>query len=283
MKNEWPLLVFTLLAEAGVGVFLVSRIVFIRRNKTGKPDSLLKASLLTGFALVLGAAFFSLFHLGRPERAYLAVLHILNSGLSREIFWMMWVLAGMGFLLLLSPVMRRRPKLRNFVTAATWAGGIMLIWNMARLYMLPTVPVWNTPATLVSFFLTAFILGGVLFLNLTLSKADPGVSLIFDSAGGVFALIILQAGLFSLWGPGWGLFAPAGPPPPWSLLDPAAAVRIASLLAGAFLLLRLRRFLREQQSRRSARWTAAAASFFILLGETAGRWIFYASFSRLGL
>lgn len=283
--NEWPLLVFTLLAQAGTGCFLVSWMYSIRPKqlKQSAFQKSQRSALFLILIVLLSAALFSFFHLGRPERAYLAVNHILSSWLSREIVLLLWVLAGLGFLLFFPPAKKQKSAFRISIEILTAVGGLLLIWAMARLYMLPAIPVWNTAATPLSFYLTAFILGGTIYLVLTLHSSLEISGRIFNAAGYIFALIILQTGVFSLWGPGWGLFAGAWQVKQGSFLIPAAALRIIASLAGAFLLLQLRRRLKRGHNQESLFRAAFIAFILILLGETAGRWIFYAAFNRIGL
>ncbi len=278
-------MVFTLLAQAGAGCFLVSRMFSIlpKQLKQTAFQEPQRSALFLSLIVLLSAALFSFFHLGRPDRAYLAVSHILSSWLSREIILLLWVLAGLGILLFFPPAKKQKSAFRKSIEILTAIGGLLLIWAMARLYMLPTVPVWNTAATPLSFFLTAFGLGGTIYLILTLHSSFEISSRIFNLAGYIFAFIVLQTGVFSLWGPGWGLFAGVWQVDHTPFLISAAALRIIAPLAGAFLLLRLRRRLKRSHHQDSLFRAAFIAFVLILLGETAGRWIFYAAFNRIGL
>jgi len=285
LKNEWPLLVFTLLSQAGVGIFWVSRIFFIRsiRNNTGKYKGVVKTSLWMSFVLIMSSAFFSLFHLGRPERAYLAVSHIFSSRLSQEIFWLIWV--GAGTALLLLRIYGKIPgrKLRFILEIFTGAGGIMLIWTMSRLYMIPTVPVWNTAATLSAFYLTALISGSGILLIIVIRKHPYDSPKILKLAGFTSVFVVLQTVNFSLWGPGWGLFAAGNRMLMISLLQGAAGFRLSFSLAGMFLLLLMQHRLKKAGKDGFIRKISAAALWLILLGELTGRWIFYAAFHQIGL
>jgi len=72
-KKEWPLYIFTLSMASLVALFFASVVV----------DYKINPFIFTGVNLVAG--FFSIFHLGRKQRAWRALLNIRNSWLSREI------------------------------------------------------------------------------------------------------------------------------------------------------------------------------------------------------
>jgi anaerobic dimethyl sulfoxide reductase subunit C len=283
--NEWPLLVFTLLAQAGTGCFLVSRMYPILPKQL-KPTAFQgpqRSALFLSLIVLWSAALFSFFHLGRPDRAYLAANQILSSWLSREIFLLLWVLAGLSILLFFPPAKNQKSPFRVTIEIVTGIGGLLLIWAMARLYMLATVPVWNTAATPLSFYLTAFIIGGTAYFVLSLRSSFEKSVRAYNLAGFIFVSVVLQTGVFSLWGPGWGLFAEAWQVKLTPVFFPAAALRIIASLAGAFLLLQLRRRMKHSRQQDLVSRTAAIAFILILLGEIAGRWIFYAAFKRIGL
>ncbi len=285
LTNEWPLLVFTLLAQAGVGCFLVSRIFLFRtgRIQYGEYRSLLQSGLLLSFFLISSAAFFSFFHLGRPERAWLAVSHLLTSWLSREIFLVLWVLSVITILLFFRFKKNQKTTFCIVLEIAASAGAILLIWTMARLYMLPTIPAWNTAATPLSFYLSALILGGMVFFLLVNRRSSFHRTMVFNLAGFTFVLLVLQTGLFSLLGPGWGLFSQDGQAAAAAGINIAAALRISSSMAGAFLLLWIHRRIKRGQPRDLLFRTSLLAFLLILLGEITGRWLFYSVFNRVGL
>jgi DMSO reductase anchor subunit len=213
----------------------------------------------------------------------LAVSHIFSSRLSQEIFWLIWV--GAGAALLLLRIYGKIPgrKLRFFLEISTGAGGIMLIWTMSRLYMIPTVQAWNTAATPSSFYLTALISGSGVLLITVIRKYPYDSPIIIKLAGFTSVFVVLQILNFSLWGPGWGLFAAGTRMRVISLLQGAAGFRLFFSLAGVFLLLLIQHRLKKAGKAGLIRKISAAALLLILLGELIGRWIFYAAFSRIGL
>jgi anaerobic dimethyl sulfoxide reductase subunit C (anchor subunit) len=162
--REWALITFTILAQMSVGAFLVLGVVhFFAARKAGmqEADRLSDRALLAiGPALVLGLLA-SLFHLGSPLSAYRAVSNVGASWLSRE------VLAGVIFTVLggLFAFMQWRKigsfGLRNLIAWITALVGLVYVYSMAMVYLLPNQPAWNTVATPIAFFATALLLGAL--------------------------------------------------------------------------------------------------------------------------
>jgi DMSO reductase anchor subunit len=73
LKNEWPLVTFTILMPLLYGLFTLSVL-----NKSFLPSGIISIAGIIGFAL-------SALHLGKPLRAFRAIFNIRSSWLSREI------------------------------------------------------------------------------------------------------------------------------------------------------------------------------------------------------
>lgn len=160
--HDWALVAFTILAQMAVGSFVVLGIVYFFAARSAgavEADRLSdRALLVIGPVLVLGLIA-SFFHLGNPMNAYNAIGNIGSSWLSREIFF------GLGFAALgaaFAFLQWRKigtSALRNLVAVVAALVGLALVYSMSQVYMLRTVPVWNTVWTPVSFFVTTFLLG----------------------------------------------------------------------------------------------------------------------------
>ena len=160
--HDWALVAFTILAQMAVGSFVVLGIVYFFAARSAgavEADRLSdRALLVIGPVLVLGLLA-SFFHLGNPLNAYNAIGNIGSSWLSREIFF------GLGFAALgaVFAFLQWRKigtsTMRNFVAVLAALVGLALVYSMSQVYMLRTVPVWNTVWTPVSFFVTTFLLG----------------------------------------------------------------------------------------------------------------------------
>jgi DMSO reductase anchor subunit len=148
--RERSLVGFTLMAQTAVGLLWSLAAV-------GLPTT----PLLLVAALTAAAGGASLLHLGSPRRAWRALGNLRVSWLSREILFL--GLFGLGVILMLGAAWIGRPAtgLRHAITIATAVAGGGLLYSMARVYRLRTVPAWDTPLTTASFFLTAGSLGGL--------------------------------------------------------------------------------------------------------------------------
>jgi DMSO reductase anchor subunit len=138
--GELPLVAFTLLGQMAAGMAVLS---FFSGPLT--VPILITLGTLTGLA---GLA--SLLHLGTPLNAWRALGHLKKSWLSREI--LMFGLFGASWLIcLLLPGMGKLPL---------GLSGIGLVYSMAQVYRLRSVPAWDTDRTLLAFAVSAIMLGG---------------------------------------------------------------------------------------------------------------------------
>ena len=96
MSYEWPLLVFTFLAEAAVGTFICAgcaQLVFSRRSEEANRALFLPLLAASPVVLCIGLVA-SLMHLGQVVGAPSALLNIGSSWLSREILFGSLALVG---------------------------------------------------------------------------------------------------------------------------------------------------------------------------------------------
>lgn len=164
--GELPLVIFTVLAQMAVGAFIVlgaftgwatdnfGRLEFAREYS-------FNALLTTGAVLAVGVLA-SLLHLGLPLRAYRALFHLRTSWLSREILSVGSFGAGWAVFCGLLYVLPTFTGLLWGVYGVTALAGLALIYCMARVYRLSSMPGWNSWHTPVSFYLTAGLLGVLL-------------------------------------------------------------------------------------------------------------------------
>ena len=150
-KSEMPLVAFTLLVQMAVGAFWAAQWM---------TDSIpLIPYLLIGACLGIGG-FFSFAHLGAKRNAWRAPFHLKKSWLSREI--LLFGLFGAGWLVgFVLPEMK-------WVTSLI---GVGLIFSMAQVYRLHTMPAWDTWRTMAGFFITSALLGQAVMINLLGAKS----------------------------------------------------------------------------------------------------------------
>ena len=140
-KSELPLVFFTLLGQmaAGIAVF-----AFFSGPLT------VPVLIAIGGLIGLGGLA-SLVHLGAPKNAWRAAIHLRKSWLSREI--LMFGLFGASWLISLA-----MPGMGKLPLALC---GLGLVYSMAMVYRLRSVPAWDTRRTMLAFFVSALLLGGL--------------------------------------------------------------------------------------------------------------------------
>jgi anaerobic dimethyl sulfoxide reductase subunit C len=160
--RDWALITFTILVQMSVGSMWVLGIAhyFAARKYSAEEADRLSDRALFALVPVIALAFIaSLIHLGNPFHAYRAVTNLGSSWLSREIFFGV-VFAVLAFVFAFLQWRKIGSLvLRNVVGWLAALDGLVLVFSMANVYMLPTQPAWNSWATPVSFFATTFLLG----------------------------------------------------------------------------------------------------------------------------
>ncbi len=279
-RHEWPLVAFTLLGQtaAGLALFLMAPIyllpdfAMIPRLRTMKLGACLLVLVLIGAAALL-----SLLHLKHPGRAPRAMANSGSSWLSREILALVLfggATAGLAFLAWRAPASPAAVTLMILVAAEA----VALVFSMSRLYTLPAVPDWNTPATAAAFFGTTVFLGSMLAAlsargEHALVESAAGLrlagtlsKLALAAAGIVFVTALLYSPRFGsrFKRPGARVYEPD------SKLVPVFGVRMVLLLA-ALVLWGVAIFRPSAPA-----WLAWAGFAVACLSETLGRWLFYA-------
>lgn len=161
---EIPLLIFTIMAQMSVGAFLVLGVIDLigsARWGAKKVELIADPALYAiGPTLVLGFAG-SFLHLGTPFNAANSMNHLGTSWMSREI--LVGVCFGaVGGIYALSQLFHWfSPRIRQGLAILTALIGVVLVYVMAALYQLPTVPAWNTWTTTAQFAGTTVLLGAM--------------------------------------------------------------------------------------------------------------------------
>jgi anaerobic dimethyl sulfoxide reductase subunit C (anchor subunit) len=280
--GEWPLVAFTLVAQLAVGVLVVTGgCTHLLGAAWSSPDKsswrlLVLAGVLAALAI---AAILSLFHLHRPARAHTALANLRSSWLSREILSLITFGALVSLLALVSWWRAGGAALERALYALAALAGLALIASMAKLYMLPTAPPWRGPVTLLSFVLTALLVGTLASVFLFAATAQPAMvqRALAHTATTLVAATMLVALLLTpehgLWGarPGPSLRPPARGPRGW---------HIARLLLLALALVVL--LIMPANRHATTAIMAALAFSLILAAELLGRFHFYALMPRRG-
>lgn len=242
--REWPLVFFTVLGQAAAGAafFLVLPLfIFPDWAAIRGVDGLRLAGPAAVVALLGAAAVFSLFHLGRPQRAFRALAKSGSSWLSREITAeLIFGVSSAALAVLTWKMPRSAASITLSVLVVAEAGAF--IYSMARIYTIAAVPVWFSPATPVSFISTTLVLGSLIGAILSGTIGTPGLDQSRFHTGLAGAAVITLGAAFVaavLYAPRFGIFARKEPfpvAPPVQGLAFVQALRLALLgLALAFV------------------------------------------------
>lgn len=299
--REMALVGFTILAQMSVGSFVVLGVAhFFAARRVGREAAeRLSDPALLAIGPVLALAFAaSVFHLGNPLNAVRTLNNLGTSWLSREIFfggafavlgalfaamqWFKWGSAG----------------LRQTLAAVTALVGLALVYVMARVYMLPTVPAWNSWATPVRFFATTFLLGslavGAAFVVETAwrkSKDEATLSLVRASLRWIALAAIVLLGVQFVVLPTYvaQLAAQGGAAAAsaallvqgggWLFIARLLLVFLGAGLLGFFLY----KYSAGPGQERLMAAAAVSAFALVFISEVLGRMLFYAGYMRIGL
>jgi len=263
VDGEWTLVLLTTLSQMAVGTFLLlSVLLLLGGREIDSPGR--KALFATG--LVLAAALLaSIFHLRSPLNAYKMLNNLETSWLSREILALVLFLGTGGLFAVIEFSKRGSPRLRALVATIAAVMGVGLIYCMARVYMLRTVPAWNSSLTLATFFSTAFLLGAV---TLCVAYRNDAVRLKRLAVAGIVILVarILIAVATSNsagWEASEGLVQSVEPER-WLILFQGALLLLGGACLGAV------RFRREAPA-----LLVQGAFLFLFVSELLGRFLFY--------
>lgn len=160
--REWALPVYTILMQLATGSLLalwLMRWTMGRHHGYAAMDEIGRIPLSAIFVTAVVAIAGSHFHLSRPYLSMLAMLNLRTSWLSREVLFTAIFLASVTALTYLLWFVRGYPRLKM---ALGWIGigaGVVSVYCMAMIYLLPTQAMWNSPLTVASFLVTVVLLG----------------------------------------------------------------------------------------------------------------------------
>ncbi len=168
-KPHTPLIFLTVLTQLAIGGFFF---LWLGDLFFQPPSQFLGFGASGMLFVTLLALSVSIFHLGRPVYAFRALKMWRRSWLSREVlaFSLFSLFGGCYALLWLNRLyfhwswLYLNDPLRILLGSLASLVGILGITASAFIYMVPARPSWNTPGTLMRFFLTALILGSLLEL-----------------------------------------------------------------------------------------------------------------------
>lgn len=303
--REWSLILFTLLQQLAVGAFVVIGIVHFWASRKTNPetaDRLANYSLLALGPLLVLAMLASLLHLGNPLSAPRAVTNFASSWLSREIlFSVLFFLVGGVFALMQWRGIGSR-TLRNVLAVIAAVLGVVVVYSMSQIYALEAQPAWNSWYTVLSFFVTAFLLG-VLGVGAAygasygyLRRADPDCvetqcALLRDVLKGLAIAAVVLVGIEFVAAPLYVASLASGTEPARQSAQLLVAdygvvfgLRLVLAFIGAgllaFLIYRAALLRKPEALLINLTYTAFAV---VLVSEVLGRFLFYATHIKLGI
>ena len=162
--RELALVLFTVIMQMAVGAFCVLGGVHFfaaRRNGLDEADKLSNRALVAIGPLAVFALAVTFLHLGNPVNAPRAISNLGTSWLSREITLALLFSVGGAVFAFLQWRKLSTPALRNALALVVAAVGLVLVYAMSSVYVLPSVPAWDSVNTPISFFVTTFLLGAL--------------------------------------------------------------------------------------------------------------------------
>lgn len=202
--QDWPLVLFQILVQAGVGMFLVLGVMHtishFRREYEEEYTRLALVGFAIVFALVGAALVISWFHVSQMLRVFSSAPNLGSSWMAREVVFIVAFL-GMVAVTIGLWLFRQVPyNIRLGWGILCGLVGLMAMTSMSMIYMLNNRPAWNTPSTMMTFMTTTAILGiltsGVVSgaYHLVVGRRVPGLSAVLSrdySTLGMWALVAL--------------------------------------------------------------------------------------------
>ena len=171
---ELPLVFFTVLAQAAIGAVLISG---LRQYACEGPAGDVRrewmfASGLLGLGLVA-----SLFHLGHPLGAPMAIRHLGTAWLSREVLG-----TGLFLVLTVAGIATAGERIGKGLVVAAGIVGLLAVFSMGMTYAPPAFPAVNNALPLVFFLLTAIMLGSALAALFSPEEKRGGMRAVLTTA-----------------------------------------------------------------------------------------------------
>jgi len=303
--REWALPFYTILMQLSVGTLLmlwIARGVYLRRFSDAEINRIVKFPITIIFLTVCMAMVGSHFHLSQPLHSYLAVMNFRTSWLSREIAFTVLFFLTTASLLTLHWLSDRRTKLKTILGCFGILFGFALVFCMSHIYLLPTQSAWNSPFTILSFYLTMLLLGcialpAILLIDfsfsnvLALEQYDQQYMLIrrvliWSAGAGIIAWIVVVALNFyqlSLLRSG-DQWAQTSFDLLTNLYRPLLFMRLVLPLLGIIILVvSVFNVVWRNRTIRELMIPIYVSCICVLVGEILGRFLFYATHIRIGI
>ncbi|EPG7577248.1 DmsC/YnfH family molybdoenzyme membrane anchor subunit [Providencia huaxiensis] len=200
--HEWPLILFTVLGQSIAGGVIVTGLAWLSTDDKSQKQRIVNAMLALWVLMGLGFLA-SMMHMGSPMRAFNSMNRVFASSLSNEVLFGSIFFALGGLWWLLSAMKKMPTGLDKVWLIITMLMGLLFVWAMTRVYMISTVPTWNTPHTTIGFFMTLFVVGpilGTLLLRVAKFPFNSGKLALISVIAYIvtIASVLLQSGEIAL-------------------------------------------------------------------------------------
>ncbi|EOV8086304.1 TPA: dimethyl sulfoxide reductase anchor subunit family protein [Providencia rettgeri] len=200
--HEWPLILFTVLGQSIAGGVIVTGLAWLSTDDKSQKQRIVNAMLALWVLMGLGFLA-SMMHMGSPMRAFNSMNRVFASSLSNEVLFGSIFFALGGLWWLLSAMKKMPTGLDKVWLIITMLMGLLFAWAMTRVYMISTVPTWNTPHTTIGFFMTLFVVGpilGTLLLRVAKFPFNSGKLALISVIAYIvtIASVLLQSGEIAL-------------------------------------------------------------------------------------
>lgn len=278
MVGEWSLVIFTLLAQAGIGLMVVAQLL-------GREDRSRVKTILPWVGILVGVSMLvSLGHLGSPLGAPRAILNLKSSWLSREIFF----ISGFMVLWLVAYLMEGKetvsPVAKSGLGWLTGIVGVLALVSMASIYANTMMPAWSNVYTHLSFYSTALVLGSILYAVLVYRSQPEEQGGTLKSVAYLMALgVIVQTAALAPYLVSLSAGVPAAQLSAQFLSESAVVLLLSQALAvigGILLIFRFVGIYQVQGSKLSANGLYGIL-MVVLLAAVTSRYLFYASGVRI--
>jgi DMSO reductase anchor subunit len=182
------LICFTLLTQSAVGLVFITTMGHWFGSAMQTDISFRPMALALG--ITTAGLLAALSHLAAPRLAPHALRNPATSWLSREVLLVPFFAAALC-LAILATLIGNTVTLIVVEIAACLLGGAAL-WAMTGVYLLKTVPAWNTPATTLEFTGSALLLGGALSVVLTSFETAGWNPALNPAAAGMFLGLVIK-------------------------------------------------------------------------------------------
>lgn len=167
-QMELPLVIFTVLSQTAVGLVAVSA---IRQHAAEGPAGSVRPEWMTAALLLIAGLVASLFHLGHPLGAPLAIKHLGRAWLSREALGI-----GVFTALVIIGFLTARGRVNAGLSFAAAAVGLIALFFTGMTYSPPGFPALNNVLPFVFFLLTAAMVGAGFAAYFTPAEKMPMIT-----------------------------------------------------------------------------------------------------------